>query len=164
MKQSHRDFLEATALVLVFVVVFVLGIVLAVNAAEPCTTVSIEHTDRGPLVVDREWVEGAPASAIVGHFVWFDFGETPSGGQSNTLSFDVSGPDIVSATACADGSVHLTTLPVDEAVDTHVETGGGDGGEVGRSSSSSPLTPLCEIHPDTLERYCQLPNLTLIIS
>lgn len=131
-----------------------LAMALPAIAAEPaCVSLTINH-DAGPRVETFEWQEGAPFYAVVGLYVWFDFHETPSAGQLDTVSYDVSDPSISAAAACADGSVELTRAPA-----------------ITPDPEPSPVvtqpdhsTAFCDFYEDTLERYCQLPNRITVIS
>lgn len=128
-----------------------LAAALPAAGAEPvCTTVTIDHVEGSPQATVNDWAEGAPRYAVVGDFVWFDFGVDPSSGEADTLSFDVSDIDVEAAVACSDGSVTIErAAPVD--TEAPVET-------------TTSLTPVCEAHADTLTHYCTLGNQVLVIS
>jgi hypothetical protein len=129
------------------------GIALPAAAQDnPCVTVTVDHTLSTPKA-KVDWTEGAPSASIVGYFVWFSWTDDNDFGGEETLSFDAS--NLASAVACADGSVSLV----------EVES---DAGVVGPPVTPAPapvtLRPVCDVHADTLEYVCTLPNLTLRVS
>ena len=73
----------------------------------PCSTMYFEHLANGPHLTGADYVEGAPFWGVMGYYAVFDYGEEASGGYANSISFDVSDPDVVSITGCADGTVTI---------------------------------------------------------
>lgn len=142
------------------VVAVVLALALPAGAAEPeCTVVEILHVQGTPKAGEVHWA-GGPHYAVNGKFAWFDYSIDPSGGEFNTVSVDVSDPSVVRATGCPDGSVWVDHAPVDVPVV--------DGPSVDPQPEPEPvvstMSPVCETHASTMERYCSLPNLVLVIS
>jgi hypothetical protein len=132
------------------------GIALPAAAQDnPCVTVTFgeENSVGTPTIESRDYQDGAPSSSVVGRFVWFSWTDDNDFGGEETLSFDAS--NLASAVACADGSVSLV----------EVES---DAGVVGPPVTPAPapvtLRPVCDVHADTLEYVCTLPNLTLRVS
>lgn len=111
-------------------------------AAAECTTVNID----GEHATLESY--GGVNWAIVGQFLWlqWDHADKPTSDGADTLSFDVSDPDVESVVACADGSVTINHTPAPA------------------SDIGTPLAAYCDIYPDTLERYCLLPNKLMVVS
>jgi hypothetical protein len=140
-------------------IALLVGIALPAAAQDnPCVTVTFgeENSVGTPTIESRDYQDGAPSSSIVGRFVWFSWVEDSDFGREETLSFDAA--SLESATACADGSVSLVEVESDAGVLVPPVAPA--------PAPSEPVTlrPVCEVHADTLEYVCTLPNLTLRVS
>lgn len=167
MTPKDRAIYWASAVLFVLLVAFMFGFFYGDRVFSQelhCRTVHVDHDEHGPLVAGTEWsgspeTEGEVRYAIVGHYVWFQWGhaEDPDGGLTDTLSFDVSDPTVERVVGCTDGSVEIVhTQPTTTTT----------AGEVPVEASSMTVVSLeafCDTHAGTLERYCVLLSKIMVV-
>jgi hypothetical protein len=169
---AHRT--AATALRLAAALILMAALTLATAGPAQasdggCVTVHLDHLDTGqPFVVSVDNPNPELVTSTNGSFVWFTWStsaEWVDSGGAETLSFDVSDPTVASATGCPDGSVTIDHDELETITPTPTDDAGDEvPAEIDEALTVERLTPLCEIHPDTLAAYCTLPNLILVIS
>lgn len=148
--------------------VAIVAIAIPAAAAEPdCITVGIGHESGTRATSVEGLTDGSIRYSVNGSFVWFTWGhpdDFDSLEAPDTLSFDVSDPDVVAATACLDGSVAIsraeptTTTTSPQVPDQELQPDTPAPTTTPVREISRSLAPLCDIHPDTLAYYCTLPN------
>lgn len=139
----------------------------------PCLNVPIEYNEYGPYIPEQPYWTGGKRTgevryALVGHYVWFQWGHTDDPGENDdgvyedTLSFDVSSGSIESVIGCIDGSVTIVETSSEPTTTTAIPPDTtGDNSEPEISDSPirvESLEGFCETYGWLLGRYCGLVN------
>ena len=135
-------------------------LLLAMFAAPSCLEVPIEHNDSGPHVAAQPyWIgedRGAEVRyALVGHFVWFQWGHADNPGANedgiyeDTLSFDVQDPNVYAVRGCVDGSVDIFKTEPEPASEPEPD--------------SEAMASWCDAYGDTLRVFCGLPDRVITV-